>query len=934
MVQSNFKSHFSMKNTLIIALCAFFLNTNAQTTLGETRISLNGYWKFITDPLSQGVEKQWFLPQMVDKHWDEMRVPSSFELRNEYAKYSGKTWYRTHFKSPLQISNKKIFLEFEAVSMSYTVFLNGKKIGEELAGNNIERFDITDKLNQKGDNQLTVMVDNTLRWGAYYNWGGIRRPVSLCIVEPLQIIRQEIVATPDLKTGTSVVEIAVFVKNDTKTTQKTNCDASLFFDKKIIKKGDPLSIELPAQAETIVRFKINLTKEETRLWHFDEPNLYTSEINLFLNKQKTFSLQNRFGIRKIEIDNYQLKLNGESVRLAGFNWVADDRTTGNSLPAWRYKEDIDRMKALGANMARLSHRPLPQEVMDYLDEKGFLVIAEFNNWSHFLNGQSIEPKQFATKLVQQNFNHPSIIGWSVGNEMGNQKQHPEVNAYVENIIKFIKKQLDSTRIVTYVSNTADFQKDDAAKFGDMIWINKYDNYLKAVDNLKELFPNKPVFMTEYGGHSNNLIYDTPNRTLFSKLMVDGLSGKENAIGFALWTFNDYRSTYKAPNLATSTPMHENRQWGVVDVYRNKKRSYRQMQKLYAPVRGLQVENDNITIIPREKLDIPAFVLRKYTLVWSVFDRKGKIQQGDFINLPTIKPSDKPLDIPIKWTKNEETAYLKVSLLSPTGYSVLDTIVHQATPPTPKIEALIEAPNAVRIVFEPNEFSKEYIVKYGIEKLDKTTAPTIDHYIDLTNLEGNKTYQIAVFGINSVGESALSEIKTITIKNGYSALPPVIWLTEPCDKGFFVGMSYQYDDVLYQIRYGSPTSPPSTWQQLQVSNFGMCHVPNLQNGQKVAYQIRRLMQFNVNPSEWSEVKEVTPSPFALTGKAKINGFYQKGNEAILSVSTAKNASAYRLSFTQNGVRKERFISQTDFDYLILKDLEAGAIADLEIKALEK
>ncbi len=923
-----------MKKTLLITLCSFFLSANAQTTFGETRISLNGYWKFMTDPLGLGTEKQWFLPKLDDKHWDEMRVPSSFELRNEYAKYSGKTWYRTHFKTPHQYIGKKIFLEFEAVSMSYTVFLNGKKVGEELAGNNLERFDITDKLNPKGDNQLTVIVDNTLRWGAYHNWGGIRRSVTLSMVDPVRIERQEIVATPDLKIGTSTIEIAVFIKNDTKIAQKTTCEANISFSKKWVKKSNIFSVELPANAETIARFKINLSKEETRLWHFDDPHLYTSEINLYRNKQKTFALQNRFGIRKIEIDGYQFKLNGESVRLAGYNWVADDRTTGNTLPTWRYKEDIDRMKALGANMARLSHRPLPQDVMDYLDEKGFLVISEFNNWSHFINGRSIEPQQFATKLVQQNFNHPSIIGWSVGNEMGGQKQHPETNAYIERLIKFIKTQLDSTRIVTYVSNTADFQKDDAAKFGNMIWINKYGYHRKAIDDLKVIYPDKPVFMTEYGGHNTNLIYDTPNNTLFPRFLVDSVSGRENAFGFALWTFNDYRSTYKAPNPATTTPMHENRQWGVVDVYRNKKRAYRQMQKFYAPVRDLQVKNNKITIIPREKLDIPAFSLKNYKLVWSVFDKNGKIQEGNFIHLPTINPSDKPLDFPIKWTANGQTAYLKVTLLSPTGYSVLDTIVHQSVPSPPRIEAVIEAPNAVRVVFERNEFSTDYIVKYGIGKLDKTTARTIDHYIDLTNLEAGKTYQIAVLGINSIGESALSEIKTVTIKNGFSALPPVIWLTESCDKGFFVGMSYQYDDVVYQIRYGSPTAPRSTWKQLQVSNFGMCHVPNLKNGQKIAYQIRRLMQFNVNPSEWSEEREVTPNPFALTGNAKINGFFQKENEAVLSVSTAKNASAYRLSFTQNGAKKERFISQTDFDYLILKDLEAGAISDLAIEALEK
>lgn len=71
---------------------------------------------------------------------------------------------------------------------------------------------------------------------------------------------------------------------------------------------------------------------------------------------------------------------------------------------------------------------------------------------------------------------------------------------------------------------------------------------------------------------------------------------------------------------------------------------------------------------------------------------------------------------------------------------------------------------------------------------------------------------------------------------------------------------------------------------------------------------------------------------MTGKATINGFFQKDNDVVLSVSTAKKASAYRLSFRQNGVKKERFISQTDFEYLILKDVGKEVISDLSIEAL--
>ena len=319
--------------------------------------------------------------------------------------------------------------------------------------------------------------------------------------------------------------------------------------------SSPESIKLAAHTEKVYVFNRPLSKSQVKLWHFDHPTLYKSTVTLQDQNGIVFQQTSRFGIRKIEIDGLRFLLNGESVRLAGYNWVADDRTTGNTLPEFRFKEDIDLMKTAGANMARISHRPLPDDVMDYLDEKGILVLAEFNNWPPYMNAESEEPKIFAKKLVEQNFNHPSIFGWSIGNENGSLKDFPKVNEYFSSIIDYIKK-IDRNRFVTYVSHTADFQDNDAVKFCDLIMMNKYGNFEKAVDNLKIRYPNKIVFLSEYGAHADNLIYDTPNNSTFKSLMVDNLRRKENLIGYSIWTFNDYRSSYQTPVPSVSTPLHQ------------------------------------------------------------------------------------------------------------------------------------------------------------------------------------------------------------------------------------------------------------------------------------------------------------------------------------------------------------------------------------------
>jgi beta-galactosidase len=827
--------------------------------------------------------------------------------------------------------------------MSYRVFLNGKLLDGHLVGNYRERVEVTPVLNKEGVNNLAVEVDNRLTWGAYTNWGGIRRPVTLCIVEPVFIERQEVVSVPDLAKGTSEVNIRVLIRNTSARAQQVKCLYNIDFQGQPVTRAGVKTVNVPANCSESVLYQFVLTKQQTSLWHFDRPNLYTSEVTLMDGERKLNTFADRFGIRKIELDGYQFKLNGEAVRLAGFNWVADDRTTGNSLPSWRFKEDIDRMKSLGANMARLSHRPLPEDVMDYLDERGMLVVSEFNNWAQFINPDSPEPREFATKLIHQQFNHPSVVGWSVGNEMGDQKTNVKVNGYVESIIRHIKQNLDSTRFVLYVSNSADWQENDAAKYGDFIMINKYDfgmGYEKAIDALKTRYPGKPVFMSEYGSHTASLIYDTPNKTRYTTMIADKFSGKENLFGFAVWTYNDYRSTYQSPNPATTTPMHQNRQWGCVDDYRNKKRAFEQMRDLYAPVRSLEVKttaNGNMMLInlalqPRSPLDIPAFRLQDYRLIWEVKAKNGTTQQGGIVKLPEIVPGDKSLNYTADFAVNGESALLKVSLLSSTGYNVKDTILYLTKPAPPKILAVIPASRAVRVVFEKNEFATEYLVKYTSNGVTKMTPPTFDHYIDLAGLPADLPCELSVVGTNGAGEGEPSAPVTIIPGYGARCLPPVVWLTEACNNGCTIGQSYNYTDQFYEVKYGWTPEEEGTWRQVSSRVFGAFRVSELENGRRYYLRIRSVPQGGGVPSEWSEMLTATPGRSALQGEAAVNGVIQQGGEFVLSIHAAKNASGYVITYETGGRLVEERVAQSAVEYVLLRKTDKKGVKNLTIKAL--
>ena len=902
------KFHPLSKMLLTLVICFVVIHVQADDIpIGQQNIALPKSWKFSIDPNNKGLSSGWQKSSFNDQGWESMKVPDNWDLHNEYANYRGKAWYRTSFYVPA-LKGRSAILAFGEVGNSYKVFINDSLIAQVLCGDFTQEFDFTSICKQGAQNQLSVEVDNSLSWGAYWNWGGIRRPAMVHLRNSVYIERQEIVSIPDLQKGSASIRTAVYVRNTGK------MDKPILIVQHISKSLQAVvssSKQFIAKAGATTQFVIDqsLTADQVALWHFDRPHLYESKMDLKEAGLVSFQHMDRFGIRKIEMDGYQFKLNGESVRLAGYNWVADDRTTGSTLPEHRYKEDIDMMKEAGANMARLSHRPLPKDVMDYLDEKGILVLAEFNNWPDFMNDRTVEAKEFATKLIRQNFNHPSIFGWSVGNENGNLKENPEVNKYVAAIIPFIKKQLDSSRLVTYVSHTADFQDNDAAQFCDVLMINKYGGYAKAVDNLKARYPGKGVFMSEYGSHTDNLIYDTPDKSVFKSLMVDELANKENLFGYSLWTFNDYRSAYQVPNPATTTPLHQNRQWGIIDNYRNKKRAFRQMQEFYAPVAGIKVSihssqqsvsNLTAVIHPRKKMDIPAYILKGYSLQLIAKNDQQQLQLVQKIALPEIAPGADSLVFNIKDLPSNVSWY-KMSLVSPTGYAVLDTIVHTKLPPAPKLVDFIKGSNTARIVFERSDFASEYIVKYMTGGIVKSLPATIDHYADLTSLPFGKTCEVWVVGKNALGEGSPSEIKSFQPKAGYDILPPVIWLSEAGDNCFYVAPSFQPSDIQYQLRYGTSLNAITTWKTVTSSSFGMFRVGDLTNGIKYYYQIRKRTGYNATYSVWSEMMEVIPGIREYLKKKSLGN----GVEASIAESQTGSLplrfspdSTYRMPFIEN------------------------------------
>ncbi|WP_373515813.1 sugar-binding domain-containing protein [Persicitalea sp.] len=924
-----------------ICLVLFLYGTGsyAQSVIDAVSInSFNGDWNFRTDPNDIGEAQGWYKKDFSPNQWDTMNVPGNWDLRNEYAHYVGKAWYHKRFIASSAWKDKIVRIVFEAVYNQAKVWLNGRLLGENHIGFFPFEFEVSKYLVYDKPNVLVVSADNTFRRGALWNWGGIRRPVTLEVTDPLRFVRQHITAVPDLEKGTAKVAVRIFYQNHSD--QATEAKGTLQLSAEGEAVGAPLAFRFQVPAGSVESTVVSavLAKEEVHLWHFDDPFLYESSIqSTQANGTVTKSKPTRFGIRKIEVNNekYQFKLNGESVRLIGYNLVPDDRTNGNTFPEWRYKEDIDLMKQAGANLCRVSHLPLSEAVLDYLDERGLMTFEEVSLWGYDTMADTNDPlpKEWLNRLINKEYNHPAIVGWSIGNEIGH---NPSALKYVEGAIADAHRQ-DSTRLAIVVSHTAT-QPNDIIQFSDLGAINKYSNNLGPITRRQhELYPNKTLFYTEFGAGqlSENLDVD-----IEASALVDSLRYYPYLVGGSLWTFNDYRSAFFG-----TKELSENRPWGIVDVYRQKKRAYASMRKEFAPIRNLAVGNlmnasAKVIITPRGKLDLPAFTLRNYHLVWQILDQKGQSLQADFTKIPTTRPGDSKQNFDIKWQVETNVTALKIELVSPTNYAVYDTTLYFQKPAEPTIKAALTfrtvinsvPPNsgAVRVYFDKIPSATEYKLKYGIGNLSKGTAATINNYLEIDGLVINENYRIALVAINPKGETN-SKIQTVKIISQLP--PPVIQYDEVKDRGFSVGYGVSNDDYFYRIQVTEKASDYTNAKTVQTTNPGTLHVTGLENGKTYYYRLQS-MRDNYALGEWSPERSITPDGGLPLPPTKIKATVPHGDELLIIYEPVKKATGYAFQYRKIGKQPQAWqtveVASARTEHLFIRNLDPKAKYEVRVK----
>ncbi len=511
----------------------------------------------------------------------------------QYHRYIGHAIYERDFNSPTLKTGQIARLHFDAVYDVARVWVNGKMIGTHEGGYTPFEFDIT-KLLKPGANHLLVEVDNTpsltsipalatsvgsnftgpygstnrttiVGWMPY---GGIVRPTSIVITDAIYLRNMKIDAKPDLKSGTATITLHAWLHNAGSTASTTTVQGEIATLPVHLK---PIRIAANGDAEV----SWTGTLKKAHLWNTRDPYLYPAKLSI-PNDELTANL----GVREFRVEGTELKLNGKTVHLYGANRVGEDPKEGLREPDTILERDLSDMLADNMRMMRIAHYPQPQYLLDFADKHGMLIIPEAGNWN-FSSWQMADPGMRATfqkqqkEMMEQDWNHPSVVAWSVGNEY--ESYTPQGRDWTRDMRAYTLS-LDPTRLITFASRyTGDPSvktgADEASQYSDFVSINVYGGYASRFDHVHQLYPNKPIFVTEFGKMGEPGLQD-PERIKDITTAVNAMKERPYMIGGSLWTWNDYRSLIKG------TPANGIRSWGVVNIDREHRDSWKVVQGLF------------------------------------------------------------------------------------------------------------------------------------------------------------------------------------------------------------------------------------------------------------------------------------------------------------------------------------------------------------------
>jgi beta-galactosidase len=398
----------------------------------------------------------------------------------------GTGWYRKTFTVPSDQKNKRIHIQFDGVYMNADFWLNGQHLGNHAYGYTSFWFDVTDKIKLGEKNIIAVQVKNEGQNSRWYSGSGIYRHVWLKILEPVHVSPWGIyITTPGANTSFAKVNIKTNVTNTTVNASQVKLVTRILNSKGAeVAKTDS---QQQTNSNTSNEFSQELSVNSPELWSIESPTLYSAVTEAYSNDKLTNKTETKFGIRTISFDATNgFQLNGKTIKLKGGCVHHDNGPLGSKAYDRAEERKVELLKASGYNAIRSSHNPPSSAFLDACDRLGMLVIDEaFDMWRIANNPNDYHLyfddwwQRDIESMVLRDRNHPSVIIWSIGNEIRDMET-PKVIDVAKMLGDYIRK-LEPTRPVAAAVNNLRPQKDP---FFATLDICGY-NYASGGDHMQE-----------------------------------------------------------------------------------------------------------------------------------------------------------------------------------------------------------------------------------------------------------------------------------------------------------------------------------------------------------------------------------------------------------------------------------------------------------------
>lgn len=558
-----------MKKIIILIVLALFTAMNANSQGFGRRVLLNSAWHFNLGDVHYGGREF-----MDCNEWPIVDLPHDWSVKQQanpnLASCTGYLpggigWYRKEINIPAQEKGNKVYIYFEGVYNNSEVYINGKWLGKRPNGYISFMYELTPYIKWGEKNVIAVKVDHSnaadSRW---YTGSGIYRDVYLVYATPIHIDLWGVSYQSEINKNSVNIKVNTAIKNDIESANiKIVHELYDANGKSIALASKSGEANAKTQTEFIQTIHLNVPK----LWSMESPYLYTLKTTVFQDEKVLDESSCKTGIREIKFDPDEgFFLNGKNTKLKGVCLHHDAGVLGAAVPksVWRYR--LQQLKSLGCNAIRTSHNPQAPCLYDLCDELGFAVIDEaFDEWEYPKNkwlegwnkgvpghqGSFEYFREWSTRdlqdMVLRDRNHPSIIMWSIGNEVdypNDPYSHPvldEEGIGQQHKVGFLKDHPRAERLgeiareLVAVVKTADNSRPVTAALAGAVMSN-YTDYPFVLDVVGYNY-TESKYNSDHKKYPERILYGSENRHDISAWYAV----KNNPFIFAqfLWTGFDY-----------------------------------------------------------------------------------------------------------------------------------------------------------------------------------------------------------------------------------------------------------------------------------------------------------------------------------------------------------------------------------------------------------